>query len=80
MKRWRSAICFMTLLLLIPGLLWARKRLPPDTHTLIEKKYAGWSGVLRLWVCDDGGPSVTDRKSTRLNSSHTTVSRMPSSA
>ena len=59
MKRWRSAICFMTLLLLIPGLLWARKRLPPDTHTLIEKKYAGWSGVLRLWVCDDGGPSVT---------------------
>ena len=25
-------------------------------------------------------PSVADRKSTRLNSSHTTVSRMPSSA
>ena len=27
-----------------------------------------------------GAVEVTDRKSTRLNSSHTTVSRMPSSA
>ena len=30
----------------------------------------------RYWGCCQG----TDRKSTRLNSSHTTVSRMPSSA
>ena len=27
-----------------------------------------------------GGPVITDRKSTRLNSSHTDISRMPSSA
>ena len=32
--------------------------------------------------CDmiDGVPNNTDRKSTRLNSSHPTTSRMPSSA
>ena len=29
---------------------------------------------------DDGGPDVEDRKSTRLNSSHYGLSRMPSSA
>ena len=37
-----------------------------------------------LWVMNDSvlGPmtNVTDRKSTRLNSSHTDISRMPSSA
>ena len=31
-------------------------------------------------VCADGGGGVTDRKSTRLNSSHIQKSRMPSSA
>ena len=30
--------------------------------------------------CDDTGQSLGDRKSTRLNSSHTDISRMPSSA
>ena len=40
--------------------------LPLDRQPLIEKKYAGWSGVLRLWVfegwpCGSGGrisPSI----------------------
>ena len=58
MKRWRCLVCLIVLLSLIPGLLWARDRLPPDTHALIGKKYAGWSGVLRLWICQDGAPSV----------------------
>ena len=35
------------------------------------------SGTL---VLKDGGSSGTDRKSTRLNSSHSVTSRMPSSA
>src|ERR1043165_1191150 len=34
-------------------------------------------GVLQVWVDDD---EVLDRKSTRLNSSHVALSRMPSSA
>ena len=37
----------------------------------------GLTGVLSLWL---GIMKIGDRKSTRLNSSHTTVSRMPSSA
>ena len=32
------------------------------------------------WQCQGGVGILTDRKSTRLNSSHPTTSRMPSSA
>ena len=35
--------------------------------------------VIGVW-CEQGGHDVTDRKSTRLNSSHEWISRMPSSA
>ena len=38
------------------------------------------SGHDRFSVVTTGAPRWSDRKSTRLNSSHTTVSRMPSSA
>ena len=31
-------------------------------------------------TCDDGKGNIADRKSTRLNSSHSQQSRMPSSA
>ena len=37
------------------------------------------AGGKLLW-CGQGGSVATDRKSTRLNSSHTDISRMPSSA
>ena len=33
-----------------------------------------------LWFVNDGDTAVLDRKSTRLNSSHYALSRMPSSA
>ena len=32
------------------------------------------------WIAKENNKKYADRKSTRLNSSHTTVSRMPSSA
>ena len=32
------------------------------------------------WGVTDGGSTIPDRKSTRLNSSHNVASRMPSSA
>jgi glutamate/tyrosine decarboxylase-like PLP-dependent enzyme len=35
-------------------------------------------GVVCEWL--EGGPQAADRKSTRLNSSHRYISRMPSSA
>ena len=42
-----------------------------------------WAGKLKLsehWILDSPANNAQDRKSTRLNSSHTDISRMPSSA
>ena len=39
---------------------------------------AGAQGL--IWSLPEDGQEVRDRKSTRLNSSHTDISRMPSSA
>lgn len=50
MGRLRSALCLLCLILLIPALLQARRILPLDTHPLVAEKYAGWTGVLNLWV------------------------------
>ena len=50
LKPKRSALCLACLLLLVPLLIRAWQVLPLDRQPLIEKKYAGWSGVLRLWV------------------------------
>ena len=60
MKKLRAVLCLLCLALLLPALARLRLTLPRDTHALVEKKYAGWSGVLRLWVCDgqsDGADS-----------------------
>ena len=59
MKKGRFALLLLGLALLFPLLTHARRVLPMDSRPLVAAKYAGWSGVLRLWVCDDGGPSVT---------------------
>ncbi len=50
MKKLRSALCLLALLLLIPAVLRARRILPLDTRPLVAEKYAGWTGVLNLWV------------------------------
>lgn len=50
MGKLRSALCLMCLLLLIPALLQARRILPLDTRPLVAEKYAGWTGVLSLWI------------------------------
>ena len=60
MGKLRSALCLLCLLLLIPALLQARRILPLDTHPLVAEKYAGWTGVLNLWIyegcpCGSGG-------------------------
>src|ERR1043165_3546300 len=39
-----------------------------------------WEHDLQVFVPKDVKPTETDRKSTRLNSSHVALSRMPSSA
>ena len=60
-------------------LVYFESRLRPESVKLAE----GCRAVC-AFVNDDIGAStvrsLADRKSTRLNSSHTTVSRMPSSA
>ena len=50
MKRLRTAVCLAVIALCIPGILRSAKLLPRDNQALIEKKYAGWSGVLRIWA------------------------------
>ena len=62
MKKRRSILCFLCLVLLVPLLLHARQVLPVDTRPLVAEKYAGWSGVLRMWMfegwpCGDGSLS-----------------------
>ena len=60
MHRLRTALCLALLLALVPLLALARNVLPQDNRDLVAKKYAGWSGVLRLWVFEgwDGGGSL----------------------
>ena len=57
---------------------------PTDTFDSgIEVHYVGGTPQQFRWdfeIVDIGDPSFTDRKSTRLNSSHVSESRMPSSA
>lgn len=50
MKRLRMAICLAMIGLCLPGILRSAKELPRDNQALVEKKYAGWSGVLRIWA------------------------------
>ena len=52
MKKWRNGICALLLLALIPLVLHAAGALPPDARDEVAEKYAGFSGVLRVWVCE----------------------------
>ena len=56
MKRVRFPLFVLGTALLLPLLLHARRVLPMDSQPLVAAKYAGWSGVLRLWVVE-GWPS-----------------------
>src|ERR1051326_1090578 len=62
--------------------LWAiRRGNGPEAQTLV---FAGHTdvvppGPLDHWTTDPFIPAIRDRKSTRLNSSHIPLSRMPSS-
>ncbi len=65
-KMKRSALCLACLLLLAPLLIRAWQLLPMDRQPMIERKYAGWSGVLRLWVFE-GWPCGSGSASSWLN-------------
>ena len=46
----------------------------------VDEHLAGYCDTIHVTLEADGSATVTDRKSTRLNSSHIEESRMPSSA
>lgn len=50
MKKVMRIVCVMLIALLIPALFALRSILPLNKNALIEKKYAGWNGVLRIWI------------------------------
>lgn len=52
MRRAISVACVLLASLLVLLFLRIRASLPGDTGPLIREKYDGWSGVLRLWVCE----------------------------
>ena len=58
----------------IPADRWREPYMPADE---LEKEIA--DGVV-FWVAEENDAIRKDRKSTRLNSSHRRLSRMPSSA
>ena len=58
MRKFRTLLCLVLLGLMIPAALRMRGQLPMDTQPLIEKKYGGWAGVLRLWVCEGWKPGA----------------------
>lgn len=53
MKRWLQWLYFILILIAIPGILMAGGMLPIEKKTLIEEKYSGWSGVIRIWLDED---------------------------
>lgn len=50
MKKTRTAISLISIIVMVPMIVALWDRLPMDRQPLIEKKYGGWSGVLRLWI------------------------------
>lgn len=58
MRKWRTLACLLLLALTIPAAWRLRNALPSDTQPMIEKKYGGWSGVLRLWVIEGDGAAA----------------------
>ena len=52
MRKLRSIFCLACLMVLALLALQAKRVLPQDNSGLVAEKYAGWSGVLRLWTFD----------------------------
>lgn len=53
MRRTIKILSFICLIWACIGGVKALRQLPADTGAYVEKKYAGWSGVLRCWVYSD---------------------------
>ena len=58
MRKLRVLLCAALLGLLIPAVALVRGQLPMDVQPLIEQKYGGWAGTLRLWVYEGWTPGA----------------------
>ncbi len=82
MKKRLCALCALGLALVAALAVCAARFLPPDTRKLVAEKYAGWSGVLRLWVCEGWteGPGLSawlNRCAARFEKKHPGVYVQP---
>lgn len=53
MRKSLQLLCLITVLALIVAAARIFPRLPADSQPYVEKKYAGWSGVLRGWISSE---------------------------
>ena len=51
MRKILTIICALIVAALMPAALLVSRGLPADTRPYVEKKYAGWNGVLQAWIC-----------------------------
>lgn len=51
MRRLLQVVCVFLAVALLPAAVLISRELPADPHPYVERKYAGWNGVLRVWVC-----------------------------
>lgn len=56
MKKFLRIICLTFVSLLICTGIGLMHRFPIDTQPYVEKKYAGWNGVLQAWICTRWNP------------------------
>ena len=50
MRKSLQLLCLICVLALIVAAARIFPRLPADSQPYVEKKYAGWNGVLRGWI------------------------------
>lgn len=51
MRRAGRVLCLLLAAALVPVGLFLARELPANPQPYVERKYAGWNGVLRAWVC-----------------------------
>jgi hypothetical protein len=49
----KATVLFVSLCLICVLGICAFSALPRDSTPIIQEKYSGWAGVIRIWVCDD---------------------------
>ena len=59
MTKMRSLFCIIIILLIFSALAVLHNILPLKTDELAAEKYGGWSGVLRVWICEGWNPETS---------------------